>query len=141
VPGPGLVGHRLRQAVEQLGDLLLVLGLVEQGGQLLQLHHVALDDRPALAQQVGHHDGEVGDVVERVADGVAVAGQDTHPALQLGHQRVDLLVPLVDGVQGLGEVGDDLPDELVAVGQGVGQRRGPCHQLLDRCRPRPAAPG
>ena len=35
--GPGLVGHRLGQPVEELDDLLLVLRLVEQLGQLLQL--------------------------------------------------------------------------------------------------------
>ena len=47
-----------------LDDLLLVLRLVEQLGKLLQLDHVVLEQRPPLAEQVGDHHREVGDVVE-----------------------------------------------------------------------------
>ena len=128
--GAGLVGHRLRQAVQQLDDLLLVLGLVEQLGQLLELGHVVLEQRAALPEQVGDDHGQVGDVAQRAADGVAVAGQVRHPPLELGDQGVELPVPLVDRGEGGRQVGDDLPDELVPVGEGVGQRRGVGQQLL-----------
>ena len=81
---------------------------------------------------VGQLGGEAGEVADRGADGLAVVREVGRPVAQRDDQLAELAVPGVDGAQHRAEVVDDVADELVAVGERVGQRGRAGQQAADR---------
>ncbi len=128
-----------RQHLE--GPVELGLVGVEVAGDLAQPLDVA-DERLADARdQVGGLDGERRDLVEGGEDRVAVLLQAAHEVAEAGDQPAELLVAVADVDQHLVEVVDEVADDLVAGGQGLGHRRGVTRAATRACRPRPGRPG
>ena len=89
-----------------------------------------IDGRRHL-EQVGGLRGERVDVGQRGADRLAVGGQPRDEPLELVDQVLKAGVAGVHGAEDGVEVGDGAADDLVAVGEGRGQRRGVGQQRVD----------
>ena len=128
--GPADLLELDRQHLE--GPVELAAVALDVGGQLAQVGDV-VDQRRAdpLDQRGGLH-RELGDLVERAEDRVAVAVEAAHELPERRDQLVELLVAVGDVVEHLAEVVDEVADHLVAVGQGAGHRGGVGQQALER---------
>ena len=86
--------------------------------------HDLLQVGPGGAEQVGHPVGELGRLGKRSTDHITLRRESGHQLLQQVDAGVKALLVVLDGADHRVQVVDHVADQLIAVGQRIGELGG-----------------